>query len=148
MKRLFIPVLASMCLLVGCSAEGDQTAAIIRVLEKESTTWRSGDVKAHADCWVIRPYGRILVSTTTGECYDNPAEAAVNPPPGQMGKGGTFKNLNYRFSIHKDNAWVSHDEESVSVEGKTTYSHEIRILEKVNGEWKLVATSIHLYNPK
>lgn len=43
----------------------DESAAIQALLEKESTTWRAGDFKAHADCWHIRDYSKILVSTTS-----------------------------------------------------------------------------------
>ena len=64
-----------------------------------------------------------------------------------MGKGGHAESSNYLFSIHGNNAWVSHDERSFAKDGAITYSHEIRILEKVKGEWKLVAQSIHLYRP-
>jgi hypothetical protein len=63
------------------------------------------------------------------------------------GKGGYAINTNYRMSIQKNTAWVSHQEESVSAEGKRTYSYEIRMLEKIKGKWKLVGQSIHMYKP-
>jgi hypothetical protein len=47
------------------------------------------------------------------------------------------------MNVSGDNAWVSHDEESTSTEGVTTYTYEIRLLEKIDGEWKLVGQSIH-----
>jgi hypothetical protein len=65
-----------------------------------------------------------------------------------MGNGGVSVNTNYKMNITGNNAWVSHNEESTSKEGKKTFSYEIRILEKINGQWKLVAQSIHQYNPK
>jgi hypothetical protein len=43
---------------------------------------------------------------------------------------------------------VSHDEVSTSKDGQKQYSHEIRMLEKVAGEWKLVGQSIHAYVPE
>ena len=49
------------------------------------------------------------------------------------------------MSISKNNAWVSHDELSTDVEGKRTWSYEIRLLEKVNEQWKLVGQSLHIY---
>ena len=64
-----------------------------------------------------------------------------------MGKGGRAENSHYTFSIHNTDAWVSHDETSTAKDGSITYSHEIRILEKINGQWKLVAQSIHIYKP-
>ena len=64
-----------------------------------------------------------------------------------VGKGGSAANSNYKFSIHANDAWVSHDEKSTAKDGTVTYSHEIRLLEKINNEWKLVGQSIHIYVP-
>jgi hypothetical protein len=49
------------------------------------------------------------------------------------------------MSINKNNAWVSHDELSTDAEGKRTWSYEIRLLEKIKGQWKLVGQSLHIY---
>jgi hypothetical protein len=35
-----------------------------------------------------------------------------------------------------------------AMDGKKSYSYEIRILEKIDGQWKLVGQSIHLYRLK
>lgn len=115
------------------------------LLEKESATWRSGDIAAHASCWHIQLYSKILVSTIDGKMFDVPPQNIINPPKNMIRKGGTSKNLNYKFSINENNAWVSHEEESTSTDGIKTFSTEIRILEKINGEWKLVAQSIHYH---
>jgi len=123
------------------------TAAIRQLLEKESATWRSGDIKAHADCWHVQPYSKIFVSTPEGKSYDIPVKNIVSPSPDMVGKGGYAVNSNYNFVIHGKNAWVSHDERSYSKDGNVSYSHEIRILEKIKGKWKLVAQSVHVYNP-
>ena len=129
----------------GCGQARNEEEAIKKVLEKESATWRSGDVKAHAVCWEIRPYSRILVSTADGRTIDVPPAAIINPDVKNMDLGGTSVNTNYKMSIGDDRAWVSHDEESTAKDGSKNYSYEIRLLEKVGGEWKLVGQSIHLY---
>ena len=138
----------SFCLLFiwACSysQNTDDTVAIKKLLEKESATYRSGDVKAHADCWKIQPYSVILISTADGHAFSLPAESMVHPSE-NMGKGGFAVNANYKISIHGDNAWVCHDEESTSKEGVKTFSYEMKMLEKINGEWKLVAASMHFY---
>lgn len=131
--------------MLGCNRENEDAAAIIKLLEKESATWRTGDTAAHAACWQLRPYSRILVSTADGKVYDVPPEMMIHPAPGSMGKGGTSVNSNYKISIHGIGAWVSHDEVSTAADGQKSYSYEIRMLEKVNGDWKLVGQSIHLY---
>lgn len=125
----------------------NDTTAIKQLLEKESATWRAGDARVHADCWHIQPYSKILVSTPDGKAFDVPPSVIINPPQNMFGNGGSAVNSNYTFSIHGDNAWVSHDETSTGKDGTVSYSHEIRILEKINNEWKLVAQSIHVYKP-
>lgn len=132
--------------LLSCTPSMNDTLAIQQLLEKESATWRSGDFEAHSDCWHIQPYSRILVSTAKGQTFDVPP-ALMKDPKAQMGDGGSSENSNYKMSIQGDHAWVSHEEVSTAKDGAKTYSHEIRMLEKVNGAWKLVGQSIHMYEP-
>lgn len=127
-----------------CDKAGDEKA-IIQLLEKESATWRSGDGRAHAGCWEVKPYSRILVSTTDGKTFDVPPAAMKDTS--NKGNGGTSSNSNYKFSIHGDFAWVSHDEVSTDTSGVKSYSHEFRMLERVRGHWKLTGQSIHMYKP-
>lgn len=141
-------VLLCLCAFKSLHAQSkNDSAAIKTLLEKESKTWRSGDVKAHATCWQIRPYSRILVSLADGRCFDVPPQNMITPDPKQMDKGGSSTNSNYKFHVHGNEAWVSHDELSITPDGQKTYSHEIRMLEKIKGAWKLVGQSIHIYNP-
>jgi hypothetical protein len=143
-KQLFLLLTT---LFLSCRAPMDDSTAIQQLLEKESATWRTGDFAAHSDCWHIQPYSRILVSTTAGETFDVPP-ALMKDPDAPMGDGGTSVNSNYKMSIQGDHAWVSHDEISTARDGQKVYSHEIRILEKVKGAWKLVGQSIHQYDPQ
>ena len=73
----------TLCLLFiyvcSYSQNGDDSVMIKKLLEKESATYRSGDVKAHADCWKIQPYSVILISTADGKALSIPAEAMVQP---------------------------------------------------------------------
>jgi hypothetical protein len=147
MKRHILFVVFSFLLTAANSQGKTDSVAIQKLLEKESATWRSGDIKGHADCWHIQPYSRILISLGDSTVLDIPPMVMINPPAGMMGKGGYSMNTNYKMSIGKTNAWVSHNEESVSKDGKRTYSYEIRILEKIKGQWKLVGQSIHVYKP-
>lgn len=140
----------TLCLLIAISLAGysqktDEAESIKKLLEKESATWRAQDSKGHTECWHIQPYSRILVSTLEGKTYDVPPAAMIDSKPEAMGNGGFAVQTNYKISINGDTAWVSHDEESTSKEGKKTLSYEIRMLEKINNQWKLVGQSIHIY---
>jgi hypothetical protein len=140
--KLAICLIPSLILL-SCNPKVDDNQAIKSLLEKESSSWRLGDSKTHAACWHIQPYSKILISTVDGKTLDIPAEDIIKPIVNAS--GGTSKNTNYKMSIHDDNAWVSHDEVSIAKDGKKTFSHEIRLLEKINDNWKLVGQSIHAY---
>lgn len=142
MKSTFI--LLSGLALGGCSQPLDDTAAIKRLLEKESATWRAGDAPGHAACWHIQPYSRVLVSTADGKALDIPPALMVAPSP-SMGQGGVAVNSNYKMHVAGNTAWVSHDEESTAKDGQKTYSYEVRLLEKIDDQWKLVGQSIHVY---
>ena len=144
MKKICLAFLFAALFFKSPGQRIDDQLAIKKLLEKESATWRSGDVNGHASCWHIQPYSRILVSTGD-TVLDIPPAMIANPSAKSMGKGGTSINSNYKMSIHRNDAWVSHDEESTSADGKKTYSYEIRLLEKIKGQWKLVGQSIHIY---
>lgn len=131
--------------LSACAQNLSDTIAIKDLLATEAATYRSNDLKAHAACWQIRPYSRILVSLPDGRSFDVPPAAVVDPPGGKLGNGGAAVMSNFLFHVHGDEAWVSHDEVSTDREGKKSHSREIRMLEKVSGQWKLVGQSIHLY---
>ena len=134
--------------LLAYSQKNNEAAKIISLLEKESATWRAGDGKGHADCWYIQPYSRILISTGNGTTIDVPPAAMKNTDPAAMGNGGSSINTNYKMSIQKNSAWVSHNEVSTAKDGTKSYSYEIRMLEKIKGKWKLVGQSIHVYKPE
>jgi hypothetical protein len=131
--------------LTGYSQKKADSELIKSLLEKESATWRAQDSKGHSECWYIQPYSRILVSTPKGETFDVPPTAMINTKTEAMGNGGYAVNSNYKISINGKSAWVSHDEESTAKDGKKTFSHEIRLLEKIKNNWKLVGQSIHIY---
>jgi len=140
----------SICILISLfamesNAQQKEIENIKKLLEKESATYRSGDSKAHASCWHIQPYSRILVSTTDGNTYDVPPAEMVKITEDTTPRGGSSKNTNYKMSIQGKTAWVRNNEESIAKDGTISYSYEIRLLEKIKNEWKLVGQSIHMY---
>ena len=55
------------------------TLEILDLLEKESRTWRSGDVAEHASCWQERFYNKVWINRGGGVLLDVPAEVIINP---------------------------------------------------------------------
>jgi TolB protein len=143
-----LTLLVFLIILQGKIYGQKDSLAIVQVLEKEGTTWRTGDVKAHAEYWAERPNGRILISTADGRSLDIPPSVMINPPANMVGNGGFSFHTNYKMSIGDKSAWVSHDEVSVDKFGKESLTREIRLLENINSQWKLVGQSAHAYNPE
>jgi hypothetical protein len=148
MKYFSLLITFTLITLFARAQKTEDTTAIKNLLQKEAATWRAGDVKGHADCWFIEPYSRILVSTPEGSFIDVPPAYMINPPAGSMGKGGSAVQTDIKISIHGNDAWVSHYEISTKADSTKSYTAEFRMLEKINGEWKMVAQSIHAYKPK
>jgi len=141
-----LTITLSLLLMYTCSHSqtNNDSVAIVKLLEKAATTFRSGDAKAYADCWHVQSYSIILISTVDGKAILLPAEA-LSKPSSAMGQGGYVTVTNYRMSIHGDNGWTSFDEVSTSKDGIKTYSYEIWMVEKIKGDWKLAAASMHFY---
>ena len=103
--------------------------------------------RPYADCWKIQPYTRVVLSTADGKMIDvPPAIMRKTRRQNMVGSGGTFSVSNVKISVMGNSAWVSHDEESVSKDGKKSYTVEFKMLEKINGDWKIVGMSLHAYN--
>lgn len=147
MRKYIVSLVIASLYFMGYGQMQKDSLAIVHLLERESLTWRMGDLEGHAACWQERPYGRILVATADGRAIDVPVSTIINPPPTMMGNGGLAINSNYKLSIGADRAWVSHDELSVDKFGKETSTYEMRMLEKLDGNWKLVGQSIIAFEP-
>jgi hypothetical protein len=72
MKAVLMIVLFMVTLSV--YSQNTEEESIIKLLVKESTTWRNGDRKEHAKCWLVRPYSKVYISSITGDNFEMPAE--------------------------------------------------------------------------
>ena len=131
MKQSYLAFLIGSVIILSCNQKTDETFAIKAVIEKETATWRIGDIKGHADCWHIQPYTRILVSTADGLTLDISPNIIINPTSDIMGDNSVSVNTNYKISINGNSAWSSHDQETTATDGTKSYSYEMRMLEKI-----------------
>lgn len=146
MKKHFLIILFSVFVIESYSQAINDSIAIVQLLEKEALSWRTGDLKTHSDCWQVKPYNRIWVTSNNGNSINVPPARIINPSLENVGKGGLAFLSNFKMNIFNQNAWVSHDEVSVDLEGKETHSREFRLLEKEGSKWKLVGQSMYIYN--
>ena len=143
MKIFFLVVFfVSISALSFCQA--NDSTSIVQLLEKESATWRSGDTAAHAACWHIEPYSSILIMAPGDKTFSVPVETIIHPSPSMAGQGGVSKNSNYKMSIVGNSAIVMHNESSTSKNGGESHTFEVRMLKKINGEWKLTGQIIQV----
>jgi len=119
--------------------------AIKKLLEKEGAAYRMGDKALYISGWHLRPYNKVLVSTADGRTIEFDPKMNFGPEAKFVGSGGFSIHTNHQFAIQGNAAWVKHDEVSISKTGQRNFSKEIRLLEKVNKQWKLVGQSIHGY---
>lgn len=141
-------LLASFMLLslTAVFAQSADEAAIKKVIEAETAAWHAGDLKAQMACWQVQAYSRGLISAGGGAHYDLSAEMMKKSQP-LTPTGATSTNTNYLISVKGDMAWSSHDQVNTEKDGSKTFSHEMRILEKIGGAWKIVGMSVHVYKP-
>ncbi len=145
MKNILIFFLV-MIVAKNSFSQSRDSSLIVKLLEKESSTWRTGDAAAHAACWKIEPYSTVIIMSAEGKTFSIPADKLANAPKESMGKGGSSKNSNYRMSINGNTALVTHNETSTSVAGAVNHTFEVRMLEKINGDWKLTGQIIQVIN--
>ncbi|MBL7814161.1 MAG: nuclear transport factor 2 family protein [Saprospiraceae bacterium] len=147
MKNLFLICLTTLCLSTIYAQTADELA-IQKLCETETQAWLSSDATTFNNCWQIRPYTRLLISTENNQTFAISADQMKAAQADAMGGGGSFANTNYLFHIDGNTAWVTYDEVKTDTKGLQHPSHELRLVEKVNGEWKIVGMSVHHYNPQ
>ena len=146
MKKLILFIVLNS-LIFKILAQNLEENFIRAVIEKETETWRVKDVKGHTDCWAIKPYGRILVSTEDGKAFDLLPTDMVDVKAEMMGFEGKSVNSNYKISINGTIAWMSYNQVKIAPNGQKNYSYEMRMLEKVKNQWKILGMSVHHYKP-
>ncbi|MDX2070116.1 MAG: hypothetical protein SFV55_16935 [Haliscomenobacter sp.] len=128
------------------SAQSADEAAIKKVIEAETAAWNAGNLQAQMACWQIQPYSRALITDVDGTHYEMSAEMMKKPDP-ITASGATATNSNYLISVKGEMAWSSHNQVTTAKDGSKSYSHEMRMLEKFAGVWKIVGMSVHVYKP-
>lgn len=127
-------------------AQNVDETAIKTVIEKETASWLAADADGHASCWEIKPYTRLFVSEADGKHHVISPEMLRNAKQ-YMGGGGKSENSNYNIVVNNLTAWATYDQVKTTEKGEKNYSHEVRMLEKIAGNWKIVAECVFHYDP-
>jgi hypothetical protein len=147
MKKIFLLLL--IIIQFSCTRsmqENDVKAAI----EGESLSFYTDSNRAKfLDFWGDSKDMRISYSSedrTQNYVSVGELKAMVNKgllPAATMAKSAYS---NYVIKVSGSVAWAMFDQKTIVPEGSETYTHEFRCLEKINGKWKIIGSSIHQYN--
>lgn len=149
MTRFFLSLTLFLATLAGAGAQNADETAIQQLLEAETNAFTK---MSFADVvkkfWILDEKTIANVSMPDGTHLSMSAaqmlESDVVPPEGHA----TFKNTEWKFRISGDVAFVTYTQMVTLEDGARIGSHEMRFLEKVNGEWKLHMSSVHQFIPK
>jgi hypothetical protein len=120
----------------------------LKVIESESQAFWDKDFEAYSSCWAHEDYVRTMGWWAAGGITvvegwkerGNRTKQFMDENPDLNPQNPVRKNINIR--IGQDMAWATFDQYGKDTNDPTFdmpgLSHETRILEKIDGEWKIV----------
>jgi hypothetical protein len=125
--------------------------AIQQVIESESRAYHSNpDRTAYMGYWLLNDQTRLVYTGPEGTFYVTGADMQATLSSGKLPPMDHAVTTYTNFVIRADGniGWASFDQTSTMPDGEVKYMHEFRCMEKVQGVWKTVQSSIHRYVPK
>ncbi|NKB51088.1 MAG: DUF4440 domain-containing protein [Rhizobiaceae bacterium] len=123
--------------------------AIIKLIERETTAFLSRDFETWADCWVydegIRRLGALMGGVMDyvegwASGHDVIKEVFEKFPKPNPTAAQSMRRTNFSIRISGEMAWASYDQYGLKSDDPAVtvgLSHQIRILEKTNGQWRI-----------
>lgn len=141
MKKLLLAVLL---LSIGSVvwAQSDEQA-IKQVLRNETEGFFKRDKAQWANAWAHKPYINFAANLYGGDFMlikgwaDLEKQFANQFKSSRVSDKVVVQNSNYTVHQNGNMAFVTYDQTLLDSHGKTT-SKETRVLEKVNGQWKII----------
>lgn len=132
----------------------DEIAAIKAVIEKETSSFQNVDRKSWEDSWLKTPYAYWSYSDSTGTSFVKGWDA-INKSfdtyfktqvPGRQidvaKKGVTIERVWGDIKVYKNGAYVQYLQKVKDQKIDRDETSQIRFLEKVGGQWKIVYVGI------
>lgn len=150
-KILFVLSILALSLGSAAAQSADETA-IRTVIENESKAFHTNtDRTAFLGYWSVTPDTRLVYSgpadahsTIPGDAMKSAAASGQLPPA----DNAVSEMTNFVIKASGTVGWAAFDQKTTTPDGKSEYMREIRCMEKVRGEWKIVSSSVHQYMPK
>lgn len=132
-------------LLLSCSQVVNHEAeqkTIMSLLEMETSYASSGQLDQWANCWVQSDQASLVYAGQDGsfkvDGFDALKAAMTDVDPFKI----QLKRENYQFSFSGDLAYVSYDQYDNWGPGENRHKLESRVLQKVDGQWKVLNTTV------
>ena len=124
------------------NATKEEEAAIIKMLEADTKAFLAGDVAGLKNTWAFTPYTRGMALSAKGEkAYGGSGEEMLKWVEAIKPTEATFANSNYNIQINGNMAWATFDQKVTQPNKSTTTAHEVRCLQKINGNWRIVVVA-------
>jgi len=147
MKTIALTLLALIISVKGFT-QSEETA-IKKVLTQETTSFFKHDFKASYAQWYIIPQSSGIVSSLDGKVLnltDKELNAAYTTEHLAATKfPDSFERSNWKFRIRGAAAYVTFDQTGFKEKKIAGWSHEARYMEKISGQWKIVAMTVAEY---
>ncbi len=144
MKNLLLILIVSLFFACSTSTDEEKDKAEIKsLLEKETQYAASADIENWSACWINTDEASFVLTDINGSQqysgFDNMMQAlSQNIQPFEL----KLTRDNYHYVIGKDMAFVSYDQTDNWGGGPETMKKETRTLQKEDGQWKILNTSV------
>lgn len=149
MKYLQLFIFLFLFLYQNAAAQTEE-AAIRQVIEAESKAYHfNADRTAFLAYWSITPESRMVYSEPGFTIMLDSAQLSPKNPQLLQSKPDFAVNTysNVVIQAHGTVAWATLDQKSALPDGTVSFFHEFRGMEKVEGTWKIVNSSVQKYKP-
>lgn len=142
MKSFLLTIAVVLCTLSGSLAQSDEEA-IKRVLRSETEGFFKRDKAEWANAWAHTPYVNFAANLYGGDFLlvkgwtNLEKQFASQFKSSKVTDKVTVQNANYTVHQNGNMAFVTYDQTLLDSHGKTT-SKESRVVEKLNGQWKII----------
>ena len=145
-------LLFTMLLALSCCSAVAQTdeVAIRQIIESESRDYHlDPDRKVFTTYWHLTADTRLVLTDPTGTYAYSGKDLQAFVDKGEMPPANNAVSEYSNFVVKAGGTigWATFDQKSTVPDGKSSYTREFRCVEKINGIWKIVSSSVHNYNP-
>ncbi|MBC3788843.1 hypothetical protein [Spirosoma utsteinense] len=144
--KTYVLVIAIILSSLATSVAQVDNEAIKRVLRNETEGFFKRDKKVWSDAWAHTPYIHFAANLYGGdfmliEGWDKlEKQFATQFKSSKLSDNVTVQNADYSIHQNGNMAFVTYDQTLLDSHGKTT-SKESRVVEKINGKWKIISVT-------